>query len=414
MAGESKVEVVLDEGIVRVSYSSVLSLRGFEKLVIGRAISEVPLIASRICGVCSHPHFWAATLAAEQVAGVEVSDDVAKLRDVCNKLGLVQNHVVHLGILAAPDYLEKSELERITRVTLEINSYLTKAMRLICGRLTSPNNYSMGRFLVDIDHRVLQSAGEVLRASKPLLEDLAARFLEVELPEVADPAPFYVALSESTETTIPKTPQYRLDTPGGGVYATLENYRDIFRERRAEYSNSKKCLFMGEVFHVGSRARLLGALDNGGLGDGVGNYVVKYEKTLRDNPYSNIYAKALESRIMLDSLVQTIEDLLSKKLELEPTYVGSEQHAGLGIVEAPRGLLVHYYEVSKDRRVTRADIVTPTVMNTEHIELSATTLVRKLVTGRATEETIRKLVESLVRAYDPCIPCAVHVIKKVR
>ncbi|MCX8184768.1 MAG: nickel-dependent hydrogenase large subunit [Sulfolobales archaeon] len=388
-------------------------MRGFESLVIGRDIGEVPLIASRICGVCSHPHFWAAAIAAEQIAGVETSKDIAELRDICNKLGLVQNHVIHLGVLAAPDHIGKNELDYITKITLEINSYVTKAIRLICGRLTSPNNYFMGRFFTYINSRVLKSAVELLRASKPLLEDLTAKILDIKLPEIADPAPFYAALTESVKTTIPRSPPYYLDTPNGNVYVTSDNYREVFKERRTDYSNSRKCLFIDEVFHVGSRARLLSTLKNGGLDSSEREYVVRYAGVLKENPYSNIYAKALESRIVLDSLIQSIDELSHRELKLEPVLTNKVASAGLGVVEAPRGLLIHYYEVSRDRRVTRADIVTPTVMNTEHIELSATALVRKLITDSASEEAIRKLVESLVRAYDPCIPCAVHIVRGV-
>ncbi|MEM4622325.1 MAG: nickel-dependent hydrogenase large subunit, partial [Sulfolobales archaeon] len=113
---------------------------------------------------------------------------------------------------------------------------------------------------------------------------------------------------------------------------------------------------------------------------------------------------------MFDSIVQDISELSSRDLELQPATTRGAS-AGLGVVEAPRGLLIHYYEVDKDLKVVKADIATPTVMNTEHVELSATSIAKELLAEGASDPTIQKYVEALVRAYDPCIPCAVHVVK---
>lgn len=412
VAGESRVEVLLDEGSARVMYSSLLSLRGFERLVFGRRICDVPFIASRICGVCSHPHFWAATLAVEQIAGIEVSEDTAILRDVCNKLGILQNHAIQLGVLAAPDYLTREDSERLSKIALELNSYLSRAIKLVCGRLTSPNNYSHGKFLSDANPRVLSAATELLKHSRSYLEDLTERVLEIELPELKDPAPNYAALRGSMRISVPRSQWYYLDTQGESICVTSRNYRELFEEIHNEYSGSKKCLLMGSPFHVGPRARLLSVLKNGGLSSEDRISIASYEKLLEENPYSNLKAKALELRIVMDSLIHEMSELSSRGLRLQPTLSSKGSPVGLGVVEAPRGLLIHYYEVSEDLRVARADIITPTVMNTEHIELAATALVRRLLEDGADDLMMRKLVESLVRAYDPCIPCAVHVIRR--
>lgn len=411
VAGESRVEVLLDGDSVRVTYSSVSSLRGFERLALGRRVGDLPLIASRICGVCSHPHFWAAALAAEQVAGVEASEDTRVLRDVCNKLSLVQNHVIHLGVLALPDHLSREDSERVSRKALELSGHLVRAMRNLCGRLTSPSCYSMGRFLLDIDRRVLSSTAELLKSSLTALDELVARVLDVGLPDTADPAPRYAALSGSTRVTVPSGRQYRVDTPAGRFSVAPENYRELFGELHAEYSSSRKCLFMGSPFYVGPRARLLAAIRSGDLDGEVKDYAVGLERALEENPFSNIYAKAIESKMALSSAIRDLRELSSRDLRLTPSVVSKGEPAGLGIVEAPRGLLIHYYEVDREGRVVGADIVTPTVMNAEHIELSSTAMVKRLLSEGAGDAAVQRLVESLVRSYDPCIPCAVHVVR---
>jgi len=410
VAGESKVEVFLDNGTVRVRYGSLLSIRGFEKLVLGRHVGDVPVIAARICGVCSHPHFWAATVAAEQAAGIEVSDDVARIRDVCNKLGLLQNHVVHLGFLALPDYMSREELERLGRDVLVVNNNIVNAMKLLCGRLTSPNSYRLGRFLSRIDKRTITTALEYLKDARKTFEELVERVLKVEIPDLKDPSPVGLSLSGSPATTVPKAGPYLLEVPGGRTEIHISNYKDVLMEVPADYSTSKKCVYEGRPFHVGSRARLLNALRDSNLGSELRNVISGYENVLTWNPFANIYAKALESKVVFDLVMRELSEL-NRELKLEPAYSGRNFNAGIGVVEAPRGLLVHYYEVDRELRVVKADIVTPTVMNTPHIEASATALVGDLLSSKADEGLVKKLVEALVRAYDPCIPCAVHVVR---
>lgn len=410
VAGESKIEVFLDNGVVRVRYGSLLSIRGFEKLVLGRHVGDVPVIAAKICGVCSHPHFWAATVAVEQAAGIEVADDVARIRDICNKLGLLQNHIVHLGFLALPDYVSREELEKLGKDVLAVNNSIVNAMKLLCGRLTSPNNYRLGRFLSQIDKRAITTALEYLKNSRKTFEEFVEKVLRIEIPDLKDPYPTGLSLSGSPAITVPKVGPYFLEVPNGKAEIHSSNYKDVLMEVPSDYSTSRKCLYEGKPFHVGSRARLLNALRGSNLGSELKNVVSNYENLLAWNPFANIYAKALESKAVFDLVIRELSEL-NRELKLEPTYSGRTFSAGMGVVEAPRGLLIHYYEVDRELRVVKADIVTPTVMNTSHIEASATALVRNLLSSKAGEGLVKRLVEALVRAYDPCIPCAVHVIR---
>ncbi len=401
VAGESALEVVVEGGSARATYSSTLSLRNFERLVKGRRYSEVPYIASRICGVCSHAHFWASSLALEQALGIEVGEDVATIRDVCNRLQLIQNHVVHLGLLVLPDYVSRERFEEYARVTLAANSPLLKALNTLCGRLTNPVGYSLGKLLVPLEARHLKTATNYLRDARSYVAELSKTILELELPELEDPAPNYVALSQASTKMVPAGGPYYLTTPRGTVELAEANYRSVIQEVHVEYSTSRKCLLMGEPFFVGARARLLTTQSS---------VPAKVSKSLATNPFSNIYAQATEALATVDWAIETLEELASRQLRLGSYSPGAPGGSGLGVVEVPRGLLVHYYKVSTDARVEEVDIVTPTVMNTYHMELSAATLARDLASRGLSEGKVGKYVEALVRAYDPCIPCAVHVV----
>ncbi|MEM3948507.1 MAG: nickel-dependent hydrogenase large subunit, partial [Zestosphaera sp.] len=165
VAGESELVVSIGDGSVRVEYSSVASPRSFETLVKGRKYEEVPYVVSRICGICSHAHFWASNLAVESALNISVDDVTAALRDACNKVQVVQNHLIHLAFLALPDYdtgdLAKGYLARLMR----FNNALNNVLQLLGGRLTNPNVYLPGGFTTGV------RSGHVGRALA-LLKDL--------------------------------------------------------------------------------------------------------------------------------------------------------------------------------------------------------------------------------------------------
>jgi sulfhydrogenase subunit alpha len=83
---------------------------------------------------------------------------------------------------------------------------------------------------------------------------------------------------------------------------------------------------------------------------------------------------------------------------------------GVGITEAPRGLLVHSYTYDEQGCVVSADVITPTAMNAASLEQH----LRKTVEQSAErdEATLKKKLQMIARAYDPCISCSVHLIRR--
>jgi coenzyme F420-reducing hydrogenase alpha subunit len=124
------------------------------------------------------------------------------------------------------------------------------------------------------------------------------------------------------------------------------------------------------------------------------------------NPFDNIAAQVVEAVQAHAEAEAAVEALLADpapEVPAEPTRPGGE---GIGIVEVPRGTLVHHYEIGGDGRIARANCLIPTSQNLASIEADMRVFVPALL-GRPHEE-ITHALEMLVRAYDPCISCAVH------
>ena len=403
VAGESKLVVYLEGESVRVNYVSTLGERLFERLVVGREYWKVPYIASRICGVCSHAHFWASNLALENALGLEVNEATAMLRDVCNKLQITENHLVHLSLLALPDY---AELPRnFLLKALATREVLKNTLELLCGRLSNPQPYVPGGFTFTITKWHLERALQRVKSTLPVVEELVEEvFNALKLPTARDPSPNYVSLNHWPRYSVPPGGPYRLTSNLGEFEVSPESYTEVFWETPRTNSSSKECTLRGAPFFVGARARA--------LAKGYEGLEVSALEVLKSNPYSNLLAKALEVRYLLEDVRKTLENLVEKRFKKSTPARSAGR--GIGVVEAPRGLLIHYYELSGDGVVKKANIITPTVMFTRHVEDSAEDLVKSLLYLGTPEVEIIKRVEMLVRAYDPCIPCAVHLVKVLK
>ena len=82
---------------------------------------------------------------------------------------------------------------------------------------------------------------------------------------------------------------------------------------------------------------------------------------------------------------------------------------GVGITEAPRGILYHRYRANSKGEVEFANIIPPTSQNQRAMEEDVLLGLKTLKNG-----DIRVLAEKLVRNFDPCISCASHFLEVIR
>ena len=80
----------------------------------------------------------------------------------------------------------------------------------------------------------------------------------------------------------------------------------------------------------------------------------------------------------------------------------------MGVVEAPRGTLIHHYETDERGVIKRANLLVATQHNSARIALSVDKAARSLIKGGKVDEGLLNMVEMAFRAYDPCHACATH------
>ena len=405
--GHLELEVLKDDGEVKAFFKVTHGARFIELTVNGRPYWEVPYVASRICGACSIAHYVASIRAVEHALGLDAGEWVEDFRDAVNMVQIAQNHLVHLAFLALPDYVGvqglsdlKSKAGRLVINSMKLNAACLKVIKLIAGRIVNPNTLGVGGLLRHPFKGLLLKAADYLRECEGLAKEVVDEALTlIKVPELKDPANNCVAVKP--RKTYLTTGDEVLTSAGTSFKPS--NYKEHLEEVQTEYSNSKAVIFGGAPVHVGARARY----------ELLRNYLRGIDVPSADlgNPFSNLVIKAAEIPYCITAAREILEELARRTADavIDKPRDGGEGE-GVGMVEAPRGLLIHHYVVSGER-VVNANIITPTEINARHIEASAKALTESLISDGHplnTGELQRKLT-MLVRAYDPCLPCAVHV-----
>jgi sulfhydrogenase subunit alpha len=176
------------------------------------------------------------------------------------------------------------------------------------------------------------------------------------------------------------------------------------------HSHAKHSNFQGKPFMVGSLARL--TVNEGAINGVTTEARKKFGLTLPSgNPMDNNKAQALELVYDIHRSLDIVNRILAEGLRDEaPVPVTVRAGTGTGVTEAPRGTLVHSYSYDEQGRLTKADVITPTAFNAASVEDH----LRRTAEQNAGDgdEALTKKLEMIVRAYDPCISCSVHLVRR--
>jgi NAD-reducing hydrogenase large subunit len=113
--------------------------------------------------------------------------------------------------------------------------------------------------------------------------------------------------------------------------------------------------------------------------------------------------------------VEVIEALLDDPdiVSGELMATGPRQGSGVGVIEAPRGTLIHHYEVGADDLVTRCNLIVSTTHNNQAMNEAVRSVAQEYLNGRELTEGLLNHIEVAIRAYDPCLSCATHALGKM-
>ena len=296
----------------------------------------------------------------------------------------------------------KYDLE--VKIALEMKHFGNHIMKLIGGRYIHGENPVIGGFgrypsakeLYWIKSRAIQFM--------PFVHKTLNLFCELDYPDCPEEETLYACCEPGHESYGFWGDEILLSN---GETLFRDDYKKLTNEFIVSHSYAKRSRYNGNPYSVGALARV------NILGDRLKNESGKmYKKYFNDrwktNPLFHNAAQALEILYCFERIPKLVDEIVKYTDNPHIVPYRSNEGSGTGIVEAPRGLLIHHHEI-KDGLVHHVDIVTPTAQNAEDIERYCYIAAQKLLdTGKA-EDQIRDRLELVVRAFDPCISCSAHM-----
>lgn len=411
--GHGNVHVSIEDGVVRdVRMNIVEPARLFESMVAGRSFDKVSYIASRICGICSSSHVVTDLMAIEDAFGVEVSPRTRMLRELLVYGSYLQNHASHLFVFAAPDFVGEESLFPVAEKDpdlfqggLGIKALGNELCTKVGGRSIHPITAVVGGFTHEMTSAEYLELADKLAAVRPFVEHVVDVFAGFSVPDIASAGDFLALHEDGHYAVASGRPCFAKD----GLAFDVRDYRDHIEEYTVEHSAAyfSRRRDTGETFAASALARI-----NLSWNELTREARLAAAKAgLRPpalNPYDNNVAQAVELVDVCVRCEAMLRELAEMQGSSEPVAFEPKAGRGVAMTEAPRGTLVHDLEFDEEGRVTKANIITPTVHNLSDTEKNVRQVAELLTAQGADEATLRLEIEKLVRAYDPCLSCSVH------
>jgi sulfhydrogenase subunit alpha len=398
-----KVEVNITEGN-----------RFFEPLARGYHFREVFHRASRICAICSVSHHLASIRACEDAFGYTPSDNTNLFRHILHYGEVMESNLLHIFVLALPDFFACASIlefarehRNIATAGLGLKALANKIMEIVGGRAIHPCAPIVGGFTSFPQRSQLQELKRDCAQGLATAQELVDFLATIEMPANGGKKNLFVALQ-------PKEGGFgflgsEIVTSQGAKFP-VRDYRKHLTEEVVAHSRSKQVRLDDEPFCVGALARV--AIFHDGLTPQAKAAVQKLRiMENQDNVFYITPAQMVETVFALERLLDMLDkaladgDLTEKPVEPKP-----KAGIGVGAVEAPRGLLIHEYTFDKAGLVTAGNMVNPTTINQLHIEQSLRYALEPMVAQGEPADKIKFAGEMLMRAYDPCLSCSVHII----
>ncbi len=449
LEGHGKIEIFLnDDGDVDKAYLQIPELRGFEKFCEGRPAEEMPRITTMICGVCPTAHHMASTKALDDLFKVEPTSTAKKIRELMYNAFQAEDHILHFVFLGGPDFVvgptapagERNVLGVIGKVGLEVGGKviemrkrLRNVLRIIGGKPVMPSCGLPGgvsKAITEEERNTIIEAGEYAvefcKFALGLFDDVVLKnkkYVDLVVGDIYKHRTYYMGLVDKNNKVNFYDGQIRVVDPNGKEFAKFkgQNYLDHIREHvepwtyvRFSYLKNVgwKGFIDGEksgIFRVAPLARL-NASDGMATPLAQGAYEKMY-KVLGGKPVHSTlafhWARLIEALYASERVLELARDpeLTSPDIVNLPTETPKE---GIGVVEAPRGTLLHHYKTDERAILTEVNLIVATQNNSASICMSIEKAAKSLIKKGEVSDGILNMIEMAFRAYDPCHACATH------
>ncbi|MGY5879501.1 MAG: Ni/Fe hydrogenase subunit alpha [Candidatus Thorarchaeota archaeon] len=414
--GKAGIEIRHDGKNVEVSQVNIFEgPRYFEAITLGKSVEEATAVFPRVCSFCAAAHKITSVQAAEKAIGLHPTDQTVKLRELLYIGDFIESHALHLFLLALPDFLGypdafsmAKDYPAILSAGIALKDIGADIQTIIGSRYIHQENVMMGGFgklptktkLEGLEKRLRGLHNKSEQALETLVShrnwpELDAKRLHLALEPYGD---MYTMMGDVVHAS-------------DGTKFKVDAYKMRISESVVEHSFAKHGHYNEQPFMTGALSRYV--LFGDRLTERAQELAEMYVEYLdASNPMSNNFAQAIEVVYYLHRAEHIIYNLLSsykpdeKRIKPHITKAGT----GVSMTEAPRGMLAYTISVDRNGKVKGADIITPTAMFLPILEADLKRMSEGLLQqGIKDAKIIGPKLETVVRSYDPCVSCSVHV-----
>ncbi len=434
--GHAKITIQLDDvGEVENAHFHVTQVRGFEKFVEGRPFHEMPSLMARICGICPVSHLVAAAKACDELLAVTIPEPAANLRRILNISQIIQSHALSFFYLSSPDLLLGMDGDptqrnlfgvahvqpQMARDGVRVRQIGQQIIEILGGKRIHPGWVVPGGVNAPL---TVEKRDEIL-AMLPegmAIADRTLRWFREVMAQYEDEIAAFSALKTKFMGLV--TPDGKLELYDGTIRFADENlqiiadhldpaaYRDYIVEAVEPHTYLKAPYYKplgypDGIYRVGPLARLNIV---SALGTPRADAEMDYFRTLdHQSSFHYHYARLIEILYGFEKIHELLmtEDILSDRVR---AYAQPNSRVGIGVSEAPRGTLMHHYEIDDNGLITYANLIIATGHNNMAMDRGVFEVAKRYVHGATLHEGMLNRVEALIRSFDPCLSCSTHAV----
>lgn len=435
--GHAKITIQLDDkGHVSGTEFHVTQVRGFELFTAGRPYYEMPGITARICGICPISHLLAASKACDAIMAVRIPPAARELRELVHCAQIVQSHALSFFYLSAPDFLLGMESDPASRNILGVIAAHPELARegielrkfglhiieglaqervhpawIVPGGVASPLvGATRDRILLELPG-AKAIADRTLRFFKGAIDNY-----KEEIEFFGSFPTMYAGMVDRKGTLQFYEGALRFRNSNGEVIEdqiVAEDYAQSIGEASLRESYLKAPYFKPQgfpagVYRVGPLGRL-NAADRCGSPNAEAEFVEFHQRfgAVAHSAFLYHYARLIEIVCALERIEALLDDPQILDSHVRAT-AGVNALEGVGMIEAPRGTLIHHYKVNEEGAITWANLIVATGHNNLAIGRSVRQVSERFIDGTKLNEGMLNRVSAVVRAYDPCLSCSTH------
>ena len=448
LEGHGSISIFLnDAGEVENAYLKIPELRGFEQFCIGRKAELMPILTTRICGVCPVAHHFASTKALDAAFNVDPPSTAKKLRELMYSGYIIYDHILHFYFLGGPDFIvgpdappekrnilgviEKAGMD-VAKQVIKHRSYGQRITAILGGKATHPTCGLPGGISKalneenrkEIEEMALSSLG-FAQLSLKLFHDVVlgnTAYVDLIKSDSYTMKTYYMGMVDDNNKVNFYDGKIRVVDPNGLEFLKFEpkDYLDHVGEHVEEWTYSKfpflkKVGWKGQVDGLDSGVYRVGPLGRLNASEGMTTPLAQAEY---ETMYSTLGGKPVHGTLafhwarlieLLYAAEKAVE--LSKDPEITSTNIRNkpgEPSEGVGVVEAARGTLYHHYVLDEDALIKDVNMIVATTNNYPAICMSIRDAAKGLIHNGKVDQGVLNKVEMAFRAYDPCFACATH------